>query len=238
MKKAKHIKNPKNTLKFLPILPFSRKTASLIIFILLFANIGTILITKSSAASIPSVNFVSFCPKGAHCNYTSINNLKGMAQYTQGWYLRETGKTFSIGSVYTVNGNKSGQAYGNFNTSTAYWNLLSELRAKGVVTPGKKTVIVTTSKVMGNCGVAQLNGDLAVVDPHARGGNSVCSKYISEVIAHELGHTFGLNHLSDSSLLHQPLACNYKYLSSCRMSSSQKSQVLTSYPNYFHRNSK
>lgn len=224
-------------LRFVPALKVSYKTATVLIFVLLFSNIGAILLARSSASTIPSVQYVLFCPQGAACDSTAVSNLRNSAIGNQGWYLRQTGKTFTLGGVYSIRGYKTGAAYGNYDTGAAYYNIRAELDRRGITHWTRKTVILTTSRVASNCGVAEYNGYLAIADPFAR-ADGICFKLANEVLAHELGHSFNLGHLRDGTLMHEPLACNGNYLGNCSLNQAQKNGLLAFQGHFFNRTSK
>ncbi|HSW85442.1 MAG TPA: hypothetical protein VLF79_02400 [Candidatus Saccharimonadales bacterium] len=94
--------------------------------------------------------------------------------------------------------------------------------------PNVKTVAILGFKIGGHCGVSDTPGWLATVAPF-----DGCSSNQSAVYAHELGHTFGLGHVPDGSLMDSVWACSGRSLGSCNLNSSQRSYLLNYRSNWF-----
>jgi hypothetical protein len=100
--------------------------------------------------------------------------------------------------------------------------------------PYVKVVVILGFKSMDHCGAGADESSyvpgwgLAVIDPF-RG----CQTFQNSVYAHELGHTFGLGHTNDGTLMQSGTDCNGRTLSSCVLNSSQRSWLLQNRKSWF-----
>lgn len=202
MKRQKSLKQNILTIKL------SYIQANLLIFILIFANIGGLLLASSKAATVKRVNFIYFCSTDIPCNQDGIDTLNSVSYAVQGYYLSQLGVTFTRGSISAVQGKNRGAYYGtgsNSNkTSNTWYNIASELKQKRLYNSSdSKIVVLTNFNSTSNCGVGDVGGTLAVINLFA---NNWCNPNKDAVFAHEFGHLLGAGHLDDGKLMHT-IAC-------------------------------
>lgn len=181
-------------------------------------------IILTHADSPYAVRFVLFCSTDSCTGNQSA--LDTYAHQVQDFYKIQLGRTFYYGGVSVIHGTHPSAYYGNGNfSSEATWhNVANE---PNVAVDGFKTVVMLGFHSMSNCGIAAENGPVAIGDPLYG-----CSNIESSVLAHELGHTFGLDpfsgdyHTRDGSLMNTPLACGGRPLNTCSITGSERDWLL------------
>ncbi len=203
-------------------------------FILIFCLIGIGGLLLTHAATSPSVRFVLFCaPDRCSGSVTTINN---RALAVRSWYKGQLGgRTFRMLTTKKVTGHHTSDWYRTgtnipaINTSDNIYKYESWLHE-----PNVKTVVILGFPSMDHCGSTPQWTDpsldwLAVVDPYSQviGGSDHYCPVQSPVYAHELGHTFNLQHVTESyNLMNGNIACSGSTLGNCHFNSSQKSYLL------------
>jgi hypothetical protein len=180
----------------------------------------------AAAASSPSVRFVLFCATDK-CN-GSISKIDYRARQVRNWYERklDTGGTFRLLKTKKFIGAHSAAYYDNGTGDAANntWNNL--WNEPGLQEDNVKTVAILGFHSMNHCGIGA--GWLGVVDPYQG-----CTGNQNAVYAHELGHTLGLDHTSDGTLMTAPYACNGATLAHCKLNSSQRTYLINNKAKWF-----
>lgn len=211
----------------MPRLPWSTQISNVIIFLLVFLNLGVIYNASTNAASY-SVQMAYFC---AADQCTVAPNLPDRAVAIQSWYGQRVGKTFvlkdtnqgSSKSQLTIKSNLTVAQINSLSEWNQYLHLRDTLTSKGILTTTNKVAVEVGFPMLAanHCGMGK--GQLALTVPAKAG----CSGRDSEYLAHELGHILGLEHISDGSLM-DGTACPNKTLSTCPLNATQKNQLLSS----------
>lgn len=201
-----------------------------LIFVLVFANVGTVYMLRSKAATY-QVRFVLFCAKDK-CS-GSTTTLDGHANKVRSWYKSSLGRTFNKATTVKITGYKYAADYNNGTRSASentIINIKNELVSRKIIVDNyTKYVIQLGFKSMSNCGIGYQGGVVAMADPLYG-----CSSRQPTVLAHELGHNLSIArtstyHRSDYTLMHAPYACNGADLTTtyCKVNSTDKSYLQT-----------
>jgi peptidoglycan hydrolase-like protein with peptidoglycan-binding domain len=216
---------------------FTHRQVQMMIVVLAVAIAGVWTLLLSSAATPSGVRFVLLCPPSGYTCTGSTSTLSSYATQIKNYYQTRigSGHTFVLKSVTMIRAPYAPSYYWIGNTGS-YQTTTNRLAAAVGVSPndgtnGVKTVVMTGFHVFDHCGVSVENGAMAVGDP-VQG----CSSYEGQVLAHELGHSFGLAHSgnypgdalhrTDGSLMHAPMACNYTSLASCPLNSTDRAFLI------------
>ncbi|MDL2363095.1 MAG: hypothetical protein QFB86_01785 [Patescibacteria group bacterium] len=204
-----------------------RKTLRLLIFILLFANVGLATALSSHAATPRMVRVVIFCANDKCDNSIYTSTVLNRTKVVQSFYKDQlnNGRTFRLDTtVKKIYGSHPASWYPRGTDTSAdaptintFNNIYYKEANINLSDPDVKTIVVLGFKSLNHCGVGA--GGLAIADP-----SYGCSSYQNSVYAHELGHTFGLDHLTDGTVMSLN-ACNGNTLGRCKFASSSLSYL-------------
>lgn len=225
---------------------FSQKQLTGMIVTLGVSVLGVWTLLFSSAATPVGVDFVLFCPPaGQTCNGSSTK-LNGYATIVRNWYATQLGggRTFKIHAVkvhYALHATSYYSDQGTIAGETTY--TLPRVAADlGIVissdTSIKTAVIMGFRAITSECGRSYIPGSISLSDPSTSACNPPSAPAIyNVVVAHELGHMFGLQHVTTNDLMNHTYckdASGYTVpLSSCTLSSAERSYLLTNYGAWF-----
>lgn len=180
-------------------------------------------IAKTFAASSAPVRFVAFCPKDS-CGI-STSKASSYGKEAQAFYKKQTGKTFTLEAT-TIKSTKSASYFWTCQSSDGcggrkkgslsmvWYNLSKDPK---INVSGKKTIVFISfdSGSLNACGAG--GGTVGVVATFSQ-----CDR--ARTATHELGHTFGLSHITTvKNLMKTPPDCS---LSDCKLTSAQKTKLL------------
>jgi len=220
------------------------------------ALIGVLSALFSSAATPVGVNFVLVCPPSGYTCTGSTSTIASQASSVRSWYAAKLGnnRTFSMGSV-TMRRVLHAPSYYNDTSSdpsntAAHYAPISKIASDFGLSDSSanatKTVLVMGFQVEHlYCGYSAVPGSLPLVDPVA------CPNSTLEpaLMAHELGHSFGMAadgvsggaiHRTDGTLMNSYTStsaagtvCGGQSLGNCNLNSTDRNYLLTAQSAWF-----
>ena len=234
--KARNKNKTKPAISWLRLPTFRDKTAKLLIFVLLFANIGLYQLVSSNAATY-SVRFIYFCASDKCNSNYSTSSVDNYGNQVKSWYGGKLGRTFTKISTIKITGSHPASYYtGGYDYTTdtratdqTILRIRQELINRNLGSAYTKNMVMIGFRSMHNCGVGSVNDIIAVSDPQKG-----CSSIQPTVMGQELAHTWGVAagsgtsgyHRTDGSVMNAPLACNGNTLSNCALNSADRSFLL------------
>ncbi|MDB5168742.1 MAG: hypothetical protein JWO41_98 [Candidatus Saccharibacteria bacterium] len=224
---------------------FSQRQLTALIVTLGVGVLGVWTLILSSATTPVGVDFVLFCPPAGQTCAGSTSTVQSYANSVQSWYASRlgSGHTFKIHAVTIRYAPHATSYYSNGGSDANNAQVFSRVAADlGIVNSSAspiKTQVVTGFRVFYTslCGFSSIPGSLSIEDSQNNPATRCAPSGFPQLIAHELGHSFGLQHVSTLYDVMNPKACfdgTYTAaLSSCNMSSTERSYLLNNYPAWF-----
>lgn len=175
-------------------------------------------IANSLAANNYTVRFVLFCVDKCSNSTTTLDKY---AKEVQSYYQKQLGKTFTLEKTTSFVATKTLKEYLCYKNTSCSNQLLSVhnyIQSSSLNSATKKTVAYLDFRA-GNTYCGYGGGSIATINRGASG----CSNP-GAVMAHELGHVYGLGHTTDSSNI-MYAQCLYTKGYGCSFNSSQKSSI-------------
>lgn len=239
MTKNKTTKNYSSQFKFL--YSFTKKELMAMTVVLSVGIIGISTILFSGATPNGRVNFYIFCPQTGGCGSFSLTDMRTNASVIRSWYAGQLGsnRTFDIANItvrYATHANSYYSDGGN-NPDRTLGYIATDLGITNTYDPSSRNVVLTSFHIFygSYAGWGSTPGAIGVTD----GTKTSSVDLRRELMAHELGHNFNLNHVTvNNSLMKGTSVCsnasNYSVaFSSCTLYSPQKTQLLQNYPGWF-----
>ncbi len=222
---------------------FSQKNLSALIIVLGVGILGVLTILFSSADTPIGVDFVLMCPpQGQTCTGSSTATTS-YAKSIQNWYasVLGSGRTFVLHSVRVAYAPHATSYYSDGGTvagaSTTLNRVTTDLGLTNSSTNPIKTQVLMGFQVFHTssyCGISTQPGSVSVSD-QINPADYCRSDEMAAMMAHELGHSFGLGHISDANNLMNPIPCQNMSvtLTNCQMNSTERSYLLNNYGAWF-----